>query len=154
MLRALACPLTKLVAARAFLRRDGALMSPLVAAAVNLRMGSPKFAHLMRQLASATEPSHQKYLTLLFPHIFSNPLALGILTPCLSPREGGGGEWHETLCTADALKVGRSSIMQKARWCMSFEGNLGRVFAALCGDYNPIHMPCGVEKGTLPPVYA
>ena len=91
MLRALASPLTKLVAERAFLRRDGALMSPLVAAAVNLRMGSPKFAHLMRQLASATEPSHQKYLTLLFPHIFSNPLALGILTHPDFPLVALGG---------------------------------------------------------------
>lgn len=249
LLRALASPLTKLVAARAFLRRGAALLPQLEAEAVNLRMGSPKFAHLMRQLASASEPSHQQYVPLLFPHISSNPLALGILThpdfplvalggvharalihqhrhilrseelditvslsparrphrrgsevdivttvrvsgggelvwestntyiffhktparcssggarigvgpsdegsgqgggrdrrpggPCVSEEGGGGGEWHETLCTTDALKVGRSSIMHLARWCMAFEGNLGREFAALCGDYNPIHI--------------
>ena len=56
LLRAIVSPMTKFLAARAFVRAGGAL-PPLEIAAVKLRMASRKFARLARGLADTWSPA-------------------------------------------------------------------------------------------------
>jgi hypothetical protein len=60
LLRALASPITKSFAARAFLRAGGAL-PPLETAAVKLRMSSHKFSRLARGLAGVWAPTQSDH---------------------------------------------------------------------------------------------